>query len=178
MKSYQLVLALVLCGISACGEDSESSDDLARVDELSFDREEVGLTDQVVLRVSLEFGEEPVFFGDQDIAVLIRVPSELEYVEGTARVDIDGFTSRLPVDEEECSSGHSFLRLDIDRSDLSSLDESARNNADLVLTFRGYEIGPAAVAARAQYNDVVGSCSDGIVPDSTATLAVFVRGED
>jgi hypothetical protein len=171
--SLVLCLAVLLC---ACSGGDNTSNDPAQVDELSFDEETIGLTDQINLDVKISYSPESVFDADQSVVVLLRISGGLSYVPDSAHVRRDGVDPEIPVDlEDRCANGDTFLSFNLDRTDLNSSHNRQPDSATLVLTLQAIRLGPAVLEARAQYNQVAGSCAAGIVPDAATSIKVVVN---
>ena len=167
-----VLLPLASCAVKDDEEQTDKEADAARVDSLSLGLEKISPTDQVSLRLNLSYSEDAIFYADERIVVLVKAPRLVAYVPGTARIDRQGPDTVILTAEEQCPNGDAYLRFIIGREDLTTFDDILDDHAPLVIILRGEQVGSALIEARAQYNEVIGSCSGGIISDVSGVVDV------
>ncbi len=172
-----LIASLVLCLFAAgCGDDDDDeSDGGARAVEISADTNPVPLNGASIISVNFSFSSDDVFDDDRNVALVVFVPQEFSYREGTAEID-------RPIGDDRgvspqifpCSGGGAYLLFDLDEDDLIEA-ENPDGNGDAKLKFTVDAIASSANAlfeATAR-NDTVGfSCDTGLLGDTRLGLTV------
>lgn len=172
LKLLAMLIALSLSACAVDGDDDDEDPEATKVKELHLAQDEIPVTDQTTLRIDLSYSENAVFYGDQSIVVLVHLPPYASYVPDTARIDREGPTTQIVSVEEVCENGDRFVWFGIGREDLTTFDDILSDSATLVIVLRGEQVGAAFAEARAQYNEVVGSCASAMIPDAKVELIV------
>jgi len=169
-----LFVVPVMVGCSD-SNDTNSWGGTTRVVEVTADDDFVRLDKGVVFRVNFSFDEEDIFNDQGQVHLVMKLPNELEFREGSA--EIDGFNSRDDEGVEptvvECSDG-TYLSFTLIRYDLDEAEPPTEDaDAQLKLTIEGKDlVSSAVVEAAADEGEVPFGCETTFIPDEQEVISV------
>ncbi len=176
--ALKLLVSVLAAGMifTGCGSDDDDENDAgSNVVRMSSDTNPVARGGAAIVSVDFSFSSDDVFDDDQNVAVVVFVPSELTYRGGTAEID-------RPIGDDRgvepqifpCANG-SFLLFDLDEDDLIEADNPG-GDADATVKFTLDAItasGAAVVQSAANNNGVPFTCDAGMVPQAVVSLVIL-----
>ena len=168
--------AVALLGCTDEDEDDNSSDQTTEIKEIEADSTTIELGGETDVSFNFVFDEEDVYDNDAEVQLVVKLPNELVYQSGTAK--IDGFNdqddSGVSPEIVRCNGGVSYLVFNLDQFNLDSA--SPPNNdtdAQLKLTIDARLAGTGLVIeGRAEEGDVSYGCDEDFYPDDPEVVAV------
>ena len=179
----QSAMLFVCLFISLCswgcggGDDEDFFFDDAGVDDIDVDDSTIHAGGSTIVRVNFSYSASDVFENNERIVVVVRLPPELRYREGTAEIQTT-FGSDDEVDPQGgiCSdSGETFLVFDLDDRDLSDA-ENPGGDADAQLSLTVDALVPGGnvvIDATARERSVAFSCGQSFFSDAHQVLGIF-----
>jgi hypothetical protein len=159
MKKWKTLMTLLLstlifAPLFGCGADDD--DIVARVVDLFLDDRRLSTGDSTVLRAQFVFSSDRVFGDNDDIFLVVQVPPELSFREGSAEVQ-GRFDEDVSPRITDCGPGQeTYLRFRLDDEDLAiASNPSGSADAELALTLDAQIPGAVIVISAAADNDEI-----------------------
>ena len=128
------------------------------------------------MSVEFTFDRENVFDDSDSVDVVVKIPNEVSYREGTAEVDEDvGGDNDVSPEITLCADGSSFLRFNLDENDLKDA-ENPEGDADARLTLTIDSVGgPGSfvIEGRADENSAPFGCVGSFLAEDRVVLNVL-----
>lgn len=175
--TYLAAVSLLSLAISGCGGGSSSAGKAAEVKQVDTDDPNVVVGDDVDLSVEFSFSTDTVVHDNHNVLIVVRIPKGLRWEPGTARIDEIGGTDNVTPATETCENGDTYLRFNLGQNVLANAsDPSGGADGKLIMALLGTEaVGTVSIDAAAGYDfeAVIGSCVDGMVPQDTTPFTVL-----
>lgn len=161
--------SLIACGSNDDGDSTHSS----RVVSLNADRNPVTAAEGSIVSVDFSFSSDEVFDDGQNVVVVVHIPQELTFREGTSEVDSSTGEDRdVGPQGFNCGALGTYFLFDLDSDDLALADNpSGDADGRLKFTVDTVSATPTAqIQAIARNNTVGFSCESGFTPDAILNL--------
>lgn len=177
---FAALLALSCLSVAGCNSDSDDDDDFfnsARVVDLALQDSTIRVGEGTVVAVNFSFDASRVFNDGDSVIVVVRLPAELEYRDGTAEIDgLGGEDDGVGAQVVRCGNlGESYLIFDMDEFDLDQAENpSGDGDAVLTLTVDGIDplqFGTIEAAANGETSPLF-TCGGSFASDEEVSLSV------
>ena len=168
--------AVALLGCTDGNDDDSSSGQTTEIKEIEADSTTIQLGDGTDVSFNFVFDEEDVYDNDAEVQLVVKLPNELVYQNGSAK--IDGFNSQdddgVSPEILRCNGGVSYLVFNLDQYDLDRASPPTNDtDAQLKMTIDGRLTGTGLVIeGRAEEGDVSYGCDEDFYPDDQQVVAV------
>ena len=169
--TYILSGILLIFFSVGCGD---RDNDITEVVRLSFDDSLFQVGEASVIRAGVSFDEEDIFFDDDDVILIVRVPQEISLIRGTSEVQGTFDDEDIGAQVIGCDNDEFAIVFQLNDNDLRFADDpSGDSNAEISFTVSGdapIENGIiSAIAVNTVFFDV---CEDSVLFDVEALFSV------
>lgn len=170
-----LCLLSLIAPIIGCGNGGSSDDHKpVTVTDIFTDDPSVVVGDDVDLTVQFSFANEAVVDNHHTVVVVVRVPNGLTFENGTARIDEIGGNDKVIPGIEVCGNGDTFLTFVLEKNVLENAsDPDGSADAKLIMALRGTHSARVIIDAEAGYDEIAGSCTNGIIPQKSEAFVIL-----
>jgi hypothetical protein len=154
---------VVASGVVGCAEDDENyGEGTTEVVEISAQDSTIPAGGATILKVNFSYDQNAVFYDDEEVTLVIKLPRQLAYRDNSAEIDGPGSRDK---DEDpvikKCTNGESFLAFTFNENDLDDAQPPSDGaDAQLKLTVDAVSTGQyVPVEARADEDTVLYSCA-------------------
>ena len=167
--AFLATASLIACGSNDDGDSNHSS----RVISLNADTNPVTAANGSIVSVDFSFSSDEVFDDGQNVVVVVHIPQELTFREGTSEVDSNTGEDRdVGPQGFNCGALGTYFLFDLDSDDLA-LANNPSGDADGRLNFTVDTVSASPsvqIQAIARNNTVGFSCESGFTPDAVLNL--------
>ncbi len=172
LLSSTIITAILLASCS--GSDSNSSFS-AGVTDVRVENSSINVGEFTVAAIDFTYSADGVFNDKRNVQLVVRLPSELSYAEGTAELDqAVGEDDKIGAQVTRCADGDTYLLFDMDRFDLDgAANPDGDSDARLTLTVQGVKAAPVVyleAAARDEYTPF--GCGQPFLVDEDAAISI------
>lgn len=147
-----LIVSISAIALVSCGGGGSNG---AQVDAILAEQSVLSVGQSTVLRVEVSFDAGDVFYHGKEVLVVVRLPSELSFVEGSGEIDQPtGADHSVGAVITTCANGETFLQFNLsDRDLLTATNPLGDADAELKLTLTAVSpLSNGVIGARADEN--------------------------